>query len=88
MIIFMKNGDMKIAKELASELSAFGNVQIKPANGDGKIILAVLSISAERLNLEDVEKMVGVESCQKSNEFFVMNHQYFQEAYQVFAWGH
>lgn len=88
MIIFMKNGDMELAKERASELSAFGDVQIKPANGDGQIVLAVLSALAEGLDPADVEEMPGVKTCQRSNEFFLKNHQYFREAYQVFAWGH
>ena len=88
MIIFMKSGDMELAKKTASELSAFGDVQIKPANGDGQIVLAVLSSLAERLDPAGIEEMDGVERCEKDNDFFTENYWSFHEAWQFFLWAH
>ena len=87
MIIFMRNADIENAIRVAAEFSRRKmDVQVK--NGDGKIVLAVLGLAADTVNVSTVNQMPGVEKCEKDNDFFTKNYQFFDEAWHFFHWGY
>jgi len=83
----MKNTDKENAARVVREFSQRKmDVQIK--NGDGKIVLAVLGLAADTVNISVVSQMPGVEKCEKDNDFFTKNYQFFEEAWLFFHWGY
>lgn len=87
MIVFMENANMENARTVAGEFSRRKmDVQVK--NGDGKIVLAILGLAADKIDSSVVEQMPGVEKCEKKNDFFNKNYGLFDEAWRFFHLGY
>lgn len=87
MIVFMKNGDMDLARDVANASDEV-DVQVSVAKANRPIILALLSLAADRLNLAEIEKMPGVDRCERGNDYFNDHWEDFEESWAVFGWGH
>ena len=89
MIIFMEeNADMQKTANVAANLICQGfSLRVENKNGNGRFVLAVLSLAAKNLDVALLEKMPGVGECVANNEYYSKNYFHFEDPYTLFSWG-
>lgn len=73
MIILMKEGvEGEVLKKMVLKLFQTGAVQVEDLNPNENrgVILAVLSVKADKLDPAVIKKMPGVKGCTRSNKYF------------------
>jgi len=85
MIIKMKTVNVMATEEVIKILKDLGcfDIQIMRMQNK-KFVIAVLGSDADGIDLKIFEKVFGVESVKRSNDFFVLHYAEFQEEFQFF----
>jgi hypothetical protein len=83
----MQDADMDKAGDVARKFTSRG-MDVLAKNGDGRIVLAVVGLGADKIKLSEINRMSGVKSCERKNKFFTDNHGDFKDACFFFRWGY